>query len=295
MPKPRNASLGRYLREAFLYHWNLLFFGAGVAVSLISGKPDVLLPLVAAGELAYLGGLVAMPKFRTAIDAKVYKEGRVLDGNNSAEPSLAAMLNGLTPDARRRFSVLRARCLEMSKLARGVQGQSTSHSNAGVHALRAPGLNRLLWVFLRLLHSQGALLRFLQSTDKDSIEANIANAKRQLENAGEADERVHRSLTDTLATAELRLENYEKAEKNAAYVALELDRIEAKIQALVEMTVNRQDPDFISDQVDTVADSFTHTEKAIEEMRLLTGLADSLNEPPEILESDPTEDAFVVQ
>ena len=43
------ARAGRYLRTAFTYHWNLLYVGAGVAVAVISGRPDVVLPLVAAG------------------------------------------------------------------------------------------------------------------------------------------------------------------------------------------------------------------------------------------------------
>ena len=56
------------------------------------------------------------------------------------------------------------------------------------------------------------------------------------------DERVTRSLQDSLADAELRLDNYRKAAKDAAFVAIELDRIETKIQALIEMGVSRQDP-----------------------------------------------------
>ena len=46
----------------------LAVIGAGVA-ALLSPWPDALLPLVAAGELTYLAGMVSHPKFRTAIDA----------------------------------------------------------------------------------------------------------------------------------------------------------------------------------------------------------------------------------
>jgi hypothetical protein len=85
---------------------------------------------------------------------------------------------------------------------------------------------------------------------------------------------------------ELRLDNYGRAKKNADFVAIELDRIEGKIQALAEMAVNRQDPDFLSDQVDSAADSMRQTEKAVSELQHLTGLADQLEEPPAILETD---------
>ena len=71
-----SRGLAAYLREAFLFRWNLLFFGGGVAAALLTPIPEVILPLVAAGELTYLAGLVSMPKFRAAIDAKEHA-GRV--------------------------------------------------------------------------------------------------------------------------------------------------------------------------------------------------------------------------
>ena len=52
------------------------------------------------------------------------------------------------------------------------------------------------------------------------------------------------------------------------------------------MAVNRQDPDFLSNQVDSAAESMRQTEKAVSELQHLTGLADQLEEPPPILETD---------
>jgi hypothetical protein len=86
--------------------------------------------------------------------------------------------------------------------------------------------------------------------------------------------------------AELRLDNYGRAKKNAEFVTIELDRLEGKIQALAEVAVNRQDPDFLSSQVDSAADSMRQTEKAVSELQHLTGLSDQLEEPPSILEAD---------
>jgi hypothetical protein len=86
--------------------------------------------------------------------------------------------------------------------------------------------------------------------------------------------------------AELRLDNYQRANENSQFVSIELDRIEHKIQALAEMAVNRQDPDFLSSQVDSAAESMRQTEKAISELQHLTGMADQLEEPPAILESN---------
>jgi hypothetical protein len=100
------------------------------------------------------------------------------------------------------------------------------------------------------------------------------------------DERVTKSLQDSVAMGELRLDNFQRAKKNAEFVSLELDRIEGKIQALAEMAVNRQDPDFLSGQADAAAESMRQTEKAVSELQHLTGLGEQLEEPPPILESD---------
>ena len=44
--------------------------------AVVSGHADVVLPLVAAGELAYLAGLTTLPRFQGAIDAKARAEQR---------------------------------------------------------------------------------------------------------------------------------------------------------------------------------------------------------------------------
>ena len=176
----------------------------------------------------------------------------------------------------------------MQHIADGVTGSAAT--NASGADLRTPALDRLLWVFLRLLFSQQALQRFLDSTDEDSIRRKLAELetkKKVAEDKG--DGRILRSLVDSITTAELRLQNYEKAESNADFVSVELDRIEGKIQALTEMAVSNQDPDYISSQVDLIADGMAQTEEAIRDLQHITGLTDEMEEPPAILQTDLTE------
>jgi hypothetical protein len=277
-----------YLKEAFLFRWNLLFFLGGTAAAVLTPLAGALLPLVAAGELTYLAGLVSIPRFRAAIDAKVHASGRQSAGP-PAPPlppvSIAAMLQGLPAAARTRFQQLHARCLEMRAIAAGVRGAAGDHPGSA-EEIRTPGLDRLLWLFLRLLLSKTALDRFLDTMNEQEISSRLAELRRNYEAAKGSDERIARSLQDSIANCELRLENYTRAKKNAEFVSVELDRIEGKIQALAEMAVNRQDPDFLSSQVDSAADSMRQTEKAVSELQHLTGLADQLEEPPAILETD---------
>ena len=191
----------------------------------------------------------------------------------------------LNAESFRRFEQIRARCLEMRVIANEVRGRSGQGSLPG-EDLNTPALDRLLWVFLRLLISHEALERFLEHTDADRIKTQLAQAKSQLEQHGAGDERIARSLRDSVAAQEQRLANYERAQTNAEFVRVELDRIEAKIHALTESSVNRQDPDFLTNQIDSVTESMQSTEKAISELQQITGLVDEMQEAPAILEAD---------
>ena len=248
MPDQQQAGLGRYLGEAFLFRWNLLLFLGGTAAAALTPFSDVLIPMVGAVELTYLATLTSIPRFRAAIDAKVYGEQKGPLAAEKAVPqqSLGSLLSGLPNDARSRFERLHARCREMRGIAAGVRG-ATGEQPASGDSLSTPGLDRLLWLFLRLLVSKTALDRFLRSMNEQEMTAKVDELRKSLEAAQKGtDERVTKSLQDSLAMGELRLENFNRARKNGDFVTIELDRIEGKIQALAEMAVNRQDPDFLS-------------------------------------------------
>jgi hypothetical protein len=281
--------MGAYLKAAFTYHWNLLLFVGGAALAALSGQADALLPVVGALELAYLSGMMAMPRFRTAVDAQVAKRereqatgARVGPG---AQQSLERMVNSLPAISVKRFASLRTRCFEMRDIATGVRGQAAG-SNDSADSIRTPALDRLLFLFLKLLMSQAGLDRFLRSTSEPLLSAKVDDVRKRLTTAqASKDERMIRSLQDSLADAELRLDNYKKSQKDADFVAIELDRIEMKIQALTEMGVSSQDPDTLSHQVTAAAESMQQTESTVNQLQHLTGLADQLEEPPAILDA----------
>lgn len=288
---PRAPQWWHYVKKAFTWRWNMLVFGGAAAAALLSGAPDVALPLVAAAELVYLAGLTAAPKFRAAVEAELHAKAAPAEQQGRAEKSLGQLLGGLAPARRERFQRLLTRCLDMKRIAAGVRGHT---GEAGGPSVATPALDRMLWAFVRLLWSQQALERFLKSTDLESIQVRIGELEQKVAElrGGQAegstlapeDEKILRSLVDSLATAELRSDNVQKAQRNAQFVEVELDRIEGKIQALVEMSVGHEDADALGTQVDSVAESIAHTEEAIREMRSITGLQGEADEvAPSIL------------
>jgi hypothetical protein len=289
----RKAGLWQYLSAAFTFRWNLLFFGSAMAAAVLLPNPDIVMPIIAAGELTYLAALSSMPRFQAAIDAKTHARGRVAppDGpsQQQAQLKLQEVLGGLEPDRRNRFVRLRARCVEMQRIADAVRGDTHDASGAA-EDLRAPALDRLLWMFLRLLLSQQAVERFLRATDVKALDQSLAALRtKQADAQARADERILRSVTDAIATAELRVTNHQKARSNHEFITLELDRIEQKIHALTEMAVSHQDPDQLSVQVDAVAEGMQQTEATIRELQSITGLGVDVATTPRILGADPTE------
>lgn len=290
MARPWPTGIRRYLRAAFLQRWNLLLLFGGMGLAALSGQADSIAPVIMAAELVYLTGLASMPRFRMAIDAKVAAEERAKDNTltPSAESTLQRMIASLPSGALRRFLSLRQRCTEMREIAAGVRGQA--HGDSGdfaADAMRSSALDRLLFLFLKLLVSQAMLERFLNTTSDRELELRLQDVQTRRAEAQTAnDERIVRSLQDSEADANLRLDNYRRSMKDAEFVNVELDRIETKIRALVEMAVSRQDADALSVQVTAAADSMKQTEDAVNSLQHLTGLESALEDTPPILQAD---------
>ena len=279
--------IGKYIKAAFANKWNLLFVAAGTAFSFLTGRPDIALPLMAAGEIAYLGLLASHPKFQRAVDAQDAKAQRAT-GDHVAERALDRIRRALPPESIDRYESLRARCVELRQIASDLRTTGGPKTKRPLEALQLAGLDRLLWIHLRLLYTEHSLRRFLEQTSDMMIRSDIDRLEEQLTSFGDAGDnprrqKAHEAIEDNLATSRARLENLEKARENHELVVLEIDRLENKIRSLSEMAVNRQEPDFISHQVDSVATSMLQTERTMEDLDFATGLAEIDEAVPELL------------
>ena len=118
----------------------------------------------------------------------------------------------------------------------------------------------------------------------------------QIEELGPDDNSAHqakirRTLMDNKATLQERMDNYTQAQGNYQFVSLELERVENKIKSLAEISVNRQDPEYISGQIDAVANSMKETERTMNDLQFVTGLGDLDEEAPELMN---TPDRFII-
>jgi chemotaxis protein histidine kinase CheA len=284
------------LTAAFKNRWNLLALFGSLGFAALSGAPDVFVPLILAAELTYVGLLGANSKFQRYVDAQAAKVTRE-QGTTNADQALQRLMNSLPDSMRQRFETLHRRCLELRQIALELKDPMLAkapgtplplQTDNPLEEMQFAGLDRLLWIYLRLLFSQYALDRFLMRTSDDQIQKDISRLEAQLSNIPATSEdpqqqKIRKTLEDNLATSKARLANLQKARDNREIVRLEIDRLENKIQSLSELAINRQEPDFISGQVDQVVSSMVQTEKTMNELQFATGLEVTDDAVPELL------------
>lgn len=261
---PARGGFVTYIRTAFLWHWNLLALGAGAVFSFLSGQPDTFLPIFLAAEILYLGLLATHPRFQKAVDASLMSRQQPLV--NHAE-IIEQIRQRLTPPDWNRFEQLRDRCLSLNRIAEQIRGPQAGNSSP-IHSMQTDSLERLLWLFLKLLYSRDALQRFLSGTDKSGLEAQIHSAQREIQDAttNQRTDKLIRTLEDKHDTLMQRLANYQRAEENREILAAEIDRIEQKVNAISELSISARDPADVSAQVDGIAEGVSVTEEAIRKL-----------------------------
>lgn len=279
--------LKKYLTAAFLNQWNLLAFLGGCGFALISGSPDIVGSLVLAGEITYLTALATNQKFQKSVEAREAKERRQ-DGTDAVQATVRRITSELPKRLVQRFEDLRSRCAELRQISIRMREPEQTGDPPPLDEVQLASLDRLLWMYLRLLYTQFALLQFLQKTSEADLKANIEQLQERLKSlpdnpADERQSRIHKVVEDNLQTSRSRLENYRKAQENYELMGLEIDRLENTIHSLSELAVNRQEPNFISGQIDQVAASMVQTEKTMGELQFVTGLHSGDDAVPSIL------------
>ena len=265
--------LGKYIKKAFLYQWNLLVFLGGMGFAVLSGHPDVAVPLVLAAETAYLGFIGAHPRFQRFVDAEEHKTARMQADAEAVE----RLKKSLPPAQLHRFQALRDRCLALRQIAEQLREPTGADSLRSLDELQLSDLDRLLWIYLRMLYTQHMLERFFESTSGDQIQAEIRRLEgriRHLEkepvSANRA--RIRQSLEANLDTCRSRLSNLAKAHENNELLQAEIENLETKIQSITELAINRGDAAAITGQVEQITQGLIRTEQTINDLGFATGV-----------------------
>jgi hypothetical protein len=254
--------LGAALKRSLAWHWHLLGLGAGVSAAILSGVPFLWLPFLAAAEVGYLGFLGLNPRFQA-----ILKSQRTTPPPLPVDPmrQFQQMIEFLNPADMKRFETLRQRCMELLKLRRSM---TAKEGPSGVEDFRGESLDRMLWLYLKLLHQRSGLEKFLSTTRREEIEAELRAAQEQLAAAQSRDKsselpesRLATSIRDRVTTIGERLDNHRKASEGLELVTAEIDKTEQQITRLCEVGMTMSDSVGLSVQVDSISESLQSSEK----------------------------------
>ena len=206
-------------------------------------------------EMAYMGSLVFNERFQRYVDG--------LDASQSQIDALRevdAVLQRLPRNEADRYRALHGRCVQM--LA----------DNSASGPLLEDNLNRMLWVYVRLLQTFATLTTLIDSRGSDTVE----ELTRQLNELNKKiqqtpNEELRRSLSGQAEIVAARLKARTEAMAKRDVVQAELDRIEQQVQYLQEQTAMSRAPD-VAGQVDSITDSLNSTNSWISEHQKIFGL-----------------------
>jgi len=280
----------RYLSAAFLNRWNLLLLTGGMGFAALSGRFDVVAPIVVAAELAYLGFLGTNPTFQNYVRV-TNSPSNVRERQQRANETSQRMLEQLPKRDIDRFDAVRTRCEELRKLSEQMAGPGPLPVPGALDDYRIEGLDKLLWMYLKLLHSRNSIAKFLRQTSPSTLQGDIREAESRLAQLpSQSDDLVvqrrRQLLEETLQTSRTRLENYQKAEENFELTTLELDRLETTIHSLGELAVTRASPQILSRQIDEMSTSLVRTEQALGELQYVPSLDVQIEEVPQLLRAE---------
>jgi len=281
------VQLFRYIQKAFTNHWNLLGLVGGIGFSVLSGQPEIGLPLVVAAEVAWLGFVGTHPRFQQYVDVTENETNRSKDAA-ATDQRMRQMFAALPRGLQNRFSELLKQCHELRSISQGYHAANSVAEDGTVAELRMNGLDKLLWLYLKLLYTEYSLNRFFEATNLEQLQRDLKQVQERLKHEQQRSDssqrdRIIATLQDNLQTGEQRLSNFGQARDSYELVRAEQQRLETRIRSLAEMSISQGDPGTISTQVDTVAGSVAETEKTLEDLKFVTGLSSYDETVPEII------------
>ena len=182
----------------------------------------------------------------------------------------------LPPAQLRRFQALRDRCLALRQIAEQLREPGGADPLRSLDELQLSDLDRLLWIYLRMLYTQHMLEQFFENTSADQIQAEIRRLEDRISRLEKEPDsanrsRIRQSLEANLETCRSRLSNLAKARENHELLQAEIENLETKIQSITELAINRSDAAAITGEVEQITQGLIRTEQTINDLGFATG------------------------
>ncbi len=252
-----------YVKEAFQWQYNLIGLGGAVAASVISMNP---LPIIlAAGvELMYLATVPAMPRFQRLIRSRQFELNR-----DEQSESLKKMLYALPQPRRDRYQQLEQLCA----VIRANLARLSSSSQMFVGQLDGR-LNGLLAAFVRLANHDMQHIQYLNVTNPDSIRREAEALAAHLAKETPRVQEVNKKRIEILHK---RLEKYSKISENRQVIDAQCHAIEDVLQLIREQSMTMEDPQQLSERLETLVRDVESTEDSVREVEAIFQMSPELD------------------
>lgn len=233
--------------------------------------------LLGAGlELGYLYALTNNARFRKIVDAQMNHQTLQQMQNQTYK-----LIAPLELEDRRRYENLANRC-------RSILEQQT-RTNAPREAVTAQreGLERLLWIYLKLLITRQSIRRIVDQDEKEGegvrdLEQRVANLQKLLQEQNIAED-LKKSLTSQVDILKQRLEARAAARQKFSFMEAELIRIQEQVELIREQSALSANPEAVSQRIDQVTATLGGTNQFIKDQQAIYGqVEDILVESPPI-------------
>lgn len=201
--------------------------------------------------------------------------------HSSPASELKQLLSFLSDEDASRFNRIRERSQTMTQLQRSMHN---SYAPAGEPGFKTESLEKLLWLFLKLLHNRTGIDRFLSHISREQIENKKEATETKLADARRdgASERLITPLEDKLQTLSARLQTHDASSENLLIVEAELDKTEQLINHICEIGMTNQDGSELSSQIDGVVGAIRRSEAALLSFDL-SGIFNGSDQPPPLI------------
>ena len=227
-------------------------------------------PLAAAAgaSLAYSVMLSMLPSFKRAVRANL--EAQV--GSDVASPEeREALLAELAPSQKEHYDVLRElkdRILESyGKMPGGRVLVASSERR----------LEALLTSFLRLVATLNSYRKYLNATDRKSIEEELGAL--ETEAATEKSERLKEVKLRRVEILKKRVARFVQADESRELVSHQLASIEDVLRLTHEQSIAIRDPEVVSRQLEALTAEVNATEETVREMEQFMQITEELSAP----------------
>ncbi|MBA3686299.1 MAG: hypothetical protein H0W72_13820 [Planctomycetes bacterium] len=228
-------------------------------------------------ELGYLGWLTHNPRFRSTVVAP----GSGIAAREQGERA-ARLVEQLAPADLTAYRRLEERC-------RGIiDQQALADVDAAALASQGEGLNRLLWIYLRLFATRGQIGRIGEDDGREErrLRDKRGMLEQQLAETGIADD-LRRSLEAQLDIVRQRLEKRSEASGKLDYLDAEIERIAEQVELIREQAMLASDPKGVSERIDQVTATLGGTNEWIREQQAVLGQVEDLAAAPALLSRTP--------